>query len=167
MHYTPAVPMKRIRILFIALAALLILVVMAGTKRVPTGSEAVLVSKNGSVRVLAAGWHWVGPGGKLVRYPSGEQSYRVPEKGMLPVIFQNGDSLAVAYQFDLKFPAGSAEALYQKFTADFPTAFTRLVTSVAEIEAASRPSRDQSGDMDASVVDRVRDELQTVGVEVR
>ena len=167
MDYTPAVAMKRIRILFIALAALLILVVMAGVKRIPAGSEAVLVNKNGSVRVLATGWHWVGPGGKLVRYPAGEQSYRVPQDGTLAVMFQNGDSLAVAYQFDLTFPSGTAEALYQKFTADFPTAFTRLVTSVAELEAASRPSRDQRGDMDASVVDRVRDEMQTVGVEVR
>lgn len=167
MHYTPAVPMKRIRILFIALAALLILVIMAGVKRVPAGSEAVLVKNNGSVRVLAAGWHWVAPGAQLVRYPAGEHSYRVPEDGTLAVMFQNGDSLAVAYQFDLTFPPGTSQALYQKFTADFPTAFARLVTSVAEIEAASRPSRDQSSDMDASVVDRVRDEMQTVGVEVR
>ncbi len=167
MHYTPAIPMKRIRILFIALAALLVVVVMLGVKRIPGDGQAVLVKSNGAVRALAAGWHWVGPGAKLVRYPAGDHPYRVPARGTFPVMFQNGDSLAVAYQFDLTFPPGSAEALYQKFTADFSTAFERLVTSVAEIEAASRPSRDQSGDMDASVVDRVRDELQTVGVEVR
>ncbi len=168
MHYTrPPIPMKRIRILLIALGALLILVVMAGTKRVPAGSEAVLVKSNGIMRVLPAGWHWVGPGGRLVRYPAGEHSYRVPQSGAFPVLFQNGDSLAVAFEFDLTFPPGTSEALYQKFTADFETAFERLVTSVAEIEAASRPSRDQSGDLDAAVVDRVGDELQTVGVNVR
>lgn len=168
MHYTsPPIPMKRIRIVLMVLAALLILGLVAGLKRVPAGSEAVRVGRNGAVRVLSSGWHWVGPGADLVHYPAGEKSFRVPETGTFPVLFQNGDSLAVAFTFDLAFAPGSAEALYQKFSTGFEAAFSMLVTSVAEIEAASRATAADGADLDAAVTARVREELLPLGVDVQ
>ncbi len=168
MHYTrPPIPMKRIRLVVIALAALLLLGAAAGLKRVPAGSEAVRVGHDGGVRVLAAGWHWVGPGATLVRYPSGDRSFRVPPQGTFPVLFQNGDSLRVAYEFDLTFPPGSSEGLYQRFSTGFEAAFSKLVVSSAEIEAASRLSPSGSADVDDAVVGRVLDELAALGVQVR
>lgn len=159
--------MKRIRIVLIALASLLILGLVAGLKRVPAGSEAVRVGRNGAVRVLESGWHWVGPGADLVYYPAGEKSFRVPQAGTFPVLFQNGDSLSVAFQFELAFAPGSADALYQKFSSGFETAFSRLVTSMAEIEAASRASAAEAGGLDAAVTARVGEELRPLGVDVR
>ncbi len=167
MHYTRRpIPMKLIRIVVPALLALLILGVVAGLKRVPPGREAVRVARGGDVRVVASGWRWVGPGAKLVSYPAGEQSFRVPDEGAFPVLFANGDSLRVAYRFDLTFAPGSAASLYQHFSVGFESAFAKLVTSVAEIEAASRDAS-ALADVDAAVVARVRDELTPLGVEVR
>jgi Flp pilus assembly protein TadD len=159
--------MKRIRIVLIAVAALLILGVVAGLKRVPPGSEAVRVARDGSVRVLSSGWKWVGPGADLVIYPAGERSFRVPERGTFPILFQSGDSLGVAFAFDLTFAPGSAEALYQRFSAGFEDAFSKLVVSAAEIEAASRASAGDLDGFDDAVVARVRNELTPLGVEIR
>jgi tetratricopeptide (TPR) repeat protein len=159
--------MKRIRLVVIAVAALLLLGAAAGLKRVPAGSEAVRVGRDGGVRVLASGWHWVGPGAALFRYPSGERSYRIPERGSFSVIFQEGDSLSVAYEFDLVFPPGGSETLYRQFSKDFEDAFSNLVVSVAEIEAASRVSASEAGDLDEAVVGHVREEMRVVGVELR
>ncbi|HXV12658.1 MAG TPA: alkaline phosphatase family protein [Candidatus Krumholzibacteria bacterium] len=159
--------MKRIRLVVIAIAALLLLGAAAGLKRVPADREAVRVGRDGGVAVLASGWHWVGPGTTLIRYPSGEHSFRVPESDSFHVIFQMGDSLAVAYEFDLAFPPGSSEVLYRQFSKDFEDAFSNLVVSVAEIEAASRTTAAEASDLDAAVVDQVRDEMQALGVEVR
>ena len=168
MHYTRRpIPMKPIRIVVPALLALLILGVVAGLKHVPKGSEAVRVARNGEVSVLSSGWRWLGPGAHLVAYPAGDRSFRIPERGTTPVIFQNGDSLGVAYEFDLTFAPGSAVLLYQHFSIGFEPALAKLVTSVAEIEAASRPTPARSSDLDASVVARVRDELTPLGVDVR
>ena len=159
--------MKLIRIVLPALAALLILALIAGLKHVPDGSEAVCVARNGAVTVLKSGWRWVDPGADLVTYPAGNRKFRIPERGTTPVIFQNGDSLGVAFEFQLSFAPGSSASLYQHFSSGFESAFTKLVTSAAEIEAASRPTPDESGDIDAAVVARVRDELAPLGVEVR
>ncbi len=167
MHYTPLIPMKRIRIVLIAVAALLILGLVAGLKRIPPGSEAVRVARDGSVRVLASGWRWVGPGADLVTYPAGDRTFRVPASGTFPVLFQSGDSLGVAFTFDLTFAPGGAETLYQRFSVGFDDAFAKLVVSVAEIEAASRASAAEPGDFDAAVVARVHDELTTLGITVR
>ena len=165
MHYTPAIAMKRTPIVASIIAV--VLLALLCIKIVPDGVEQLRVERDGSVTIMPSGFHLVMPGGKYLEYPTGEHSFRVPADGAFPVLFQNSDSLRVAYQFDLTFPPGTSQALYQKFSADFATAFERLVTTTAEIEAASRLSRDQSGDMDASVVERVREELQTVGVTMR
>ncbi len=168
MHYTrPPNSMKRIRIVLIAVAALLILALVAGLERVPGGNEGLRISRSGAVRVLPSGWHFVGPGSSVIHYPAGEHSFRVPDRGTFPVLFQNGDSLGLAYEFDLAFAPGSSEALYQRFSAGFGAAWSKLVVSVGEIEAASRSSPAAAGDLDAAVVLRVRDELTPLGVEVR
>lgn len=168
MHYTRRpIPMKLIRIVVPALLALLLLGLIAGLKRVPDGSEAVCVARSGAVSVLTSGYRWVGPGADLVVYPAGNRRFRVPERGTTPVIFQNGDSLGVAYEFDLSFAPGSSASLYQHFSSGFESAFVKLVTSAVEIEAASRATPAQSGDVDAAVVARVADELKPLGVDVR
>jgi predicted AlkP superfamily phosphohydrolase/phosphomutase/Flp pilus assembly protein TadD len=159
--------MKRIRLVLIALAALLLLWVAAALKRVPSGSEGLRVGRDGTVTVLAPGWHLVGPRAQLIRYPTGDHSYRVPEDGLAFVIFQGGDSLGVAFDFDLTFPPGASEALYREFSRDFEAAFANLVVSVAEIEAASQPAPGAGADFDESVVASVSDELQRLGVTVR
>jgi predicted AlkP superfamily phosphohydrolase/phosphomutase/Flp pilus assembly protein TadD len=168
MHYTRrAVSMKRIRFVLISLTALLVLAAAASLRRIPSGTEAVRVASDGGLRVLAAGWHVMGPGVDLLRYPAGNRSYRVPEQGSAPIVFQNGDSASVAFSFDLTFTPGSSQQLYQHFSQDFDAAFASLVVSAAEIEAASRASSGQGGDLDSSVVERVREELTPLGVEVR
>jgi tetratricopeptide (TPR) repeat protein len=159
--------MKRIRLLLIALAALLLLWVAAALKRVPPGSEGLRVGRDGGVVVLPSGWHMVGPRARLIRYPSGDHTYRVPESGSAFVIFQGGDSLRVAFDFDLTFPPGASETLYREFSQDFGAAFVKLVVSAAEIEAASRPSPGAGADFDSTVVAAVRDELGRFGIEVR
>jgi tetratricopeptide (TPR) repeat protein len=159
--------MKRIRLLLIALAALLLLWVAAALKRVPAGSEGLRVARDGGVEVLPPGWHLVGPRARLIRYPSGDHAFRVPEDGAAFVIFQGGDSLAVAFEFDLTFPPGASEILYREFSQDFDAAFAKLVVSAAEIEAASRPSPGAGADFDSTVVAAVRDELGRFGVDVR
>ncbi len=166
MHYTPRVPMKRIRIVLVAAAALLLLGLFAGMKRVPAGSEALRVARNGDVSVLSSGWHWVGPGVELVHYPAGQRTFRIPADGEVPVLFQNGDALSVAYEFELSFAPGSSQALYRQFSIGFDDALSKLVTSVAEIEAASRATVADAAAMDAAVVARVRDEFAPLGVTV-
>lgn len=168
MHYTSLpIPMKRIRLVLIALAALLVLGVAAGLKRVPTGSEGIHIGRDGTADVLPSGWHWLGPRAELFRYPSGDHSYRVPANGLAFVIFQAGDSLGVAFDFDLSFPPGTSEALYRGFSQDFEPALAKLVVSAAEIEAASRLAPGSAAGFDSAVVASVEKELKPLGVEVR
>ena len=166
MHYTRRpIPMKRIRIVLIVAAVLLVALVCI--EIVPKGVEELRVKKDGSVSVLKSGWHFVTPGGDYLEYPAGDRSFRVPADGSFSILFQNGDSLRVAYEFDLSFAPGSSALLYQYFSTGFETAFSKLVTSTAEIEAASRPTAADKGDLDAAVVASVRGELQPLGVDVR
>ena len=166
MHYTRRpIPMKRIRIVLIVAAVLLVALVCI--EIVPKGVEELRVEKDGSVSVLKSGWHFVTPGGDYLEYPAGDRSFRVPADGSFSILFQNGDSLRVAYEFDLSFAPGSSALLYQYFSTGFETAFSKLVTSTAEIEAASRPTAADKGDLDAAVVASVRGELQPLGVDVR
>jgi len=158
--------MKRIRYL-LAPVLLLLIIASLGTHIIPKGTEAVRVKSDGTVRVLTSGWHWLGFGADVIEYPSGDHTFRAPEKGSAPVVFQNGDSLEVAFDFDLTFPPGTSERLYEQFSAGFEGAFSKLVVSAAEIEAASRASRAQSEGMDLAVVARVQSELAPLGVGVR
>jgi hypothetical protein len=82
-------------------------------------------------------------------------------------VFQNGDSARVAFAFDLSFAPGSSQQIYQHFSQDFDPAFANLVVSAAEIEAGSRASAAEGEDLVVSVVERVRDEMAPLGVDVR
>jgi hypothetical protein len=155
--------MKRMRLFLVAAVALFVLAGAAALKRVPGDSEVVRVARDGGLVVLRSGWHFVGPGATLVRYPTGPRSYRVPSSGTLPVVFSNGDSLDVAFDFDLVIPAGTSESIYRRFSSEFESAFARLVTAAAQIEAAAAPSKDALA-LDSAVVARVQEELLPLGV---
>jgi Flp pilus assembly protein TadD len=157
---------KRNRLILVAVAAVVLLAGAAGLRRVPSGSEGLRVGRDGSVTVVR-GWTYVGPGVTLVRYPSGERSYRVPARGTTSVIFEGGDSLGVAVEVALSIPKGASVALERGFSRDFEAALGRLVVSAAEIEAAGVVSSIEPEAFGEAVVARVREELSPLGVEVR
>ncbi len=161
------IAMKRLRIILIALAALLVLVAAVGLKHVPAGYEAVKVARDGSVHVVSSGWGFAGPGTRLIRYPIGEHALRAPESGAEPVMFEDGDSVAVAFRFDLTIPAGASEVMYRRFSQDFAPAFRRLVIADAEIEAAAIPRPADPRAYESSVVARVGHDLASLGITVR
>lgn len=154
---------SRFRFLAVALAALSLLALAAGLKRVPPGSEALRVGRGGDLVVLPAGWHFVSPGAALILYPTGAHSVRVPAAGAASVIFQDGDSLSLAFRFDVTIPAGASSTLYQRLSRDFDAAFARAVISAAEMEAAGT-SDPNAGAFEAAVVVRVADELSPLGI---
>jgi tetratricopeptide (TPR) repeat protein len=159
--------MKRTHLILVALAALVLLAAAAGLRRVPSGFEAVRTTRGGAFDVLDAGWHFVGPGARLVRYPIGAHSYRIPAEDAAAVIFQDGQSKPVAFQIDLDIPAGSARPLYEKFSADFTAGVERLVVAAAEIEAASTATPGEADAFTAGVAARVREELSPLGISLR
>ena len=159
--------MKRYRLILIAVAAIAVLVAAAGLRRVPSGYEAVRESGGGSFDAVASGWHFVGPGQRLVRYPIGVRGYRVPAADAATVIFQDGQSVPVAFRVELDIPAGSARPLYEKFSADFTAGLERLVMAAAEIEAASTASPGDVGTFATGVAARLREELAPLGISLR
>src|SRR5512145_3335265 len=129
--------MKRLHFVLAAVVSLLILAAVMGLRRVAPDEQAVKVARDGTVTQADAGWHFVGPGVELVKYPVGEWHARVPETGTAPVTFANGDTLGVAFDYTLVIPPRSAESLYSQFSKEFAPAFQKLVISAAEIEAAA------------------------------
>jgi predicted AlkP superfamily phosphohydrolase/phosphomutase/cytochrome c-type biogenesis protein CcmH/NrfG len=156
---------KRARLIFVALAALGLLAGAAGLRRVPGGEEGLRISRDGSVSVVR-GWTYVGPGASLVRYPSGEQSYRIPAVGSASVLFEEGDSLGVAFEVGLSIPAGASVGLERGFSREFVPAFRRLVVAAAEIEAAGSRSSRGPEEFGGAVAGRVRDEMAGYGITV-
>jgi len=150
--------MNRIKLIVIVVLSLLILAAVAGMRRVSPGQQAVRVGRDGTVVDAGPGWHFVGPGAELVRYPVGTWTSRVPAAGTVPVRFSSGDTLGVAFEYTLDIPAGSAGALFRGFSGDFDAAFQKLVVSAAEIEAAAVERTDAAG-LEPAVTARVRDEL--------
>ncbi len=160
--------MKRIHVIGIAVVALFILAAVAGMRQVATGEQAVRVSRDGSIRETGPGWHFVGPGVLMIKYPVGEWHARVPAVGTAPVAFSNGDTLGVAFDYTLVIPAGSAATLYREFSKEFEPAFQKLVIAAAEIEAAALPGREEAAQkLSAVVTDRVREEMGRFRIEVR
>jgi len=143
------------------LAAALAVVVLAAVvlKRVSPGSEALRVGRDGKITVVAPGWHLVAPGTALLRYPTGANQYLVPAN----VIFQNGDSMPVAFRFDVTIPAGSAPVIYQRFSTDFQSAFAGIVVEAAEISGAEQSAPDPRS-LETAVVQRVRADLAPLGI---
>jgi Flp pilus assembly protein TadD len=158
--------MKNARRIGFALLAVVVLVAIIGVKRVPPGFEAVRVARDGGTRVAAAGVHLAFPGTKFVRYPVGKHSFRVPADGAMPVRFQNGQAVDVAFAFDLDIAPGSSEKIYTRFSTDFPAAFERLVNSAAEIDAAAALPPDAPHAFARSVVAQAKDQLTSLGVTV-
>jgi hypothetical protein len=152
----------RFRLVFVAALAL-VLLIGVGLKRVPSGSEAVRIGRGGDVSVLSSGWHLVAPGTALVFYPTGAHSLRVPQSGTTPVIFMDGDSLSLAFRFDVTIPNGVSSVLYQRLSRDFDAAFARMVVAAAELEAAGM-SDPAPGVFEASVIARVKGELAPLGI---
>jgi tetratricopeptide (TPR) repeat protein len=159
--------MKRIYLIFVAVVAIAILAAAAGLRRVPAGFEAVRVARGGQFTVLAPGWHFVGPGKSLVRYPVGACEHRVPAEGTFDVIFQDGSRQSVAFVARLDIPAGSAGALFERFSADFAAGMERLVTSAAEIEAASRAQVTDANAFASAVTAPVERELAGFNIALR
>jgi len=157
---------KRARLILVAIAALALLVGAAGLRRVPGGEEGLRVARDGTVTVVR-GWTYVGPGVTLVRYPSGEQSYRIPPVGTTSVLFEDGDSLGVAFEVGVTIPAGASVALERAFSREFVPAFRRLVVATGEIEAAGSPSSTGPEAFGEAVATRVRDEMAGYGITVR
>ena len=158
--------MKRIRLAVLVLVALVLLAAAAGLRRVPGGQEAVRLARDGSTSVVGPGWTFVGPGVRLIRYPSGDWTARVPESGTVAVTAGTGDSVGVAFEFALHIPAGASEPLYQAFSKDFIPAFRKLVVSAAEIEAAALADPSDRESLERGVVARVSDEMGRSGIGV-
>ena len=159
--------MRRIQFLGIAILSLLILAAVAGMRRVASDEQAVLVRRDGSVKQVGSGWQFVGPGVELVKYPAGEWSVRVPERGTAPVTFSNGDTAGVAFQHTLTVPQGSAEAIYRGFSKEFAPAYRKLVIAAAEIEAAAMEPGADGAALSSLVMARTREEMARFGIDVR
>jgi tetratricopeptide (TPR) repeat protein len=151
-----------LRLALVAIIALALLAA-AAVKRVPPGSEALRLTRGGATTVLSPGWHLVTPGTALLRYPTGAKSFRVPSTGAVPVIFQNGDSMSVAFRFDVTIPPGSSPVIYKGFSTDFESAFARMVVAASEVSAAEQSATEPRA-LEAAVVSRIRDELVPLGI---
>lgn len=157
----------KIRVLLAVIIALVLLAAVAGMRRVGPHEQAVLVGRDGSAAPKGSGWHFVGPGAKLVRYPLGAWSARAPLSGTTPVTFSNGDTVGVAFECVLDFPAGSAASLYRGFSGDFAPAFQKVVSAAAEIEAAALDDPSMLSELGRAVSARVADEMGRFHVQTR
>lgn len=158
----------KLRLLLITIISLVLLAAVAGMRHVGSSEQAVRVGRDGSAVPAASGWHFVGPGSKLVKYPVGEWTARVPESGTAPVTFSNGEATGVSFVFRLTVPKGSAEALYRGFSREFAPAFQKLVVAAAENAAAAIESpHDSPGKLTADVQGRVRDQMRVFGIDAR
>ncbi|MDI6809292.1 MAG: alkaline phosphatase family protein [Candidatus Eisenbacteria bacterium] len=130
--------MKKKTLVGAALVALAILVLflVVGLKRVPQGSEALLVSDGGRLVLYESGWHLIRPmSGNLVTYPVGELNLRYPQEGSQRVLLKNGREADVAFSFRLNVPQGSAEDLYKFFGEKFAAGLDKIFLDAIEIQA--------------------------------
>ena len=155
------------RLLLVIVVALVLLAAVAGMRRVGPHEQAVRTGRDGSAAQISGGWHFVGPGSRLVKYPRGDWTTRAPKSGTTTVTFSNGDTLGVAFQCSLTLPDKSALPLYQEFSKDFEPAVAKLVASSAEIEAASLDDGTRDVELERAVRDRVVQEMGRFHVEVK
>jgi len=156
----------KIRLLLVVLFSLALLAAVAGMRRIGPHEQAVRVGRDGSAVQVAGGWHFVGPGSKLVKYPLGEWTTRAPQSGTTTVTFSNGDTLGVAFECVLVLPEKTAELLYRGFSKDFATAFQKVVTASAEIEAAALGDASTGDELERAVRERVTQEMGRFQVKV-
>jgi Flp pilus assembly protein TadD len=156
----------KLRLLLVIIISLVLLAAVAGMRRVGPNEQAVSTGRDGSAAEVS-GWHFVGPGSKLVKYPRGDWSTRAPQSGATTVTFSNGDTLGVAFECSLNLPDHSALALYQGFSRDFAPAMAKLVASSAEIEAAALDDRSKDAELEHAVSARVTQEMDRFHVSVK
>jgi Tfp pilus assembly protein PilF len=156
----------RIRLLLVVLVSLALLAAVAGMRRIGPHEQAVRVGRDGSAVQVAGDWHFVGPGSKLVKYPLGEWTTHAPQSGTTTVTFSNGDTLGVAFECVLVLPEKTAELLYRGFSKDFATAFQKVVTASAEIEAAALDDASRGDELERAVHVRVTQEMGRFQVTV-
>ncbi|MDH3197258.1 MAG: alkaline phosphatase family protein [Candidatus Krumholzibacteria bacterium] len=161
--------MKRAVVIFVVVAgALAALTLTLVVERVPAGHEGLRVGRDGELRVYGEGLRFVPPGrAAFILYPMGERAYRVPSDGVLEVLTQEGEAIAVVFAFDITIAPGACVPLYQRFTENFAPAFDRLVTAAAEMEGAVTSRSGSPEGYRARVADVVREELSPLGVTVR
>jgi len=158
--------MKRGLLAFAALTVLMAAIYLAlNIRRVGAGHEGVRVARDGSLAIAPPGTYVLRPGEKLVVYPVGSTSYRVPEAGSLDLLAEDGSRVSAAFDVVLSIPDESSIRFYQMFSADFEAALRRLVWNAAETEAANSAADDQ-GALARRVQGVVQDELQYFGVTV-
>ena len=157
----------KLRLLLVIIIALVLLAAVAGMRRVGPGEQAVRTGRDGSAVQVPGGWHFIGPGSKLVKYPRGDWSTRAPQRGTTTVTFSNGDTLGVAFECSLNLPDNAALALYQGFSGEFPAAVAKLVASSAEIEAAALDDHSKDTELEGAVRARVTQEMGRFHVEVK
>jgi len=157
----------KLRLLVVIVIALALLAAVAGMRRVGPNEQAVRTGRDGSARAVSSGWRFIGPGSKLVKYPVGAWHARSPQSGTSTVTFSNGDTVGVAFESALVVPPKIADLLYREFSNDFTTAFQKLVTSAAEIEAAALDDALRAGDLESAVQTRVAQEMGRFHVQVK
>jgi Tfp pilus assembly protein PilF len=128
---------RKLLALALAAVAVVALLVAAGLKHVPAGSEALYVSGSGKTNLHRSGWHFTRPlSGKYILYPVGDLTVRYPRNGSTVVVLKNGGRAAVAFSFGLNIPPGSAEHLYRAFGDNFPSSLDKPLLDAIEIQAA-------------------------------
>ncbi len=157
----------KLRLLVVIVIALALLAAVAGMRRVGPREQAVLTGRDGSAAAVSSGWHFVGPGSRLIKYPAGDWSVRSPQTGTTTVTFSNGDTVGVAFESALVVPPQIADLLYREFSRDFAPAFQKLVTSAAEIEAAAMNDVSQADELESAVNAHVAQEMGRFQVQVK
>jgi predicted AlkP superfamily phosphohydrolase/phosphomutase/Flp pilus assembly protein TadD len=163
----PIIHFMKLRLLVVIVIALALLGAVAGMRHVGPDEQAVRTGRDGSAAAVASGWHFVGPGSQLVKYPVGDWSARSPQAGTTTVTFSNGDTVGVAFESALVVPPHIADLLYREFSKDFAPAFQKLVASAAEIEAAALDDPSRAGDLESTVQTRVAQEMGRFQVQVK
>ena len=159
---------RPIFIVLVLVAAVAAVISVTSIKRVPPGSEALRVGRDGDITSYTSGTHFVPPSYRdFILYPSGSRHYRMPTEGDLDVFTREGTPARVVFTFDVFVPAGSAITLYEKFTEDFDDAFQRLARDVAEIEAAVLPADGNRNVYTDKVTASMVEQLSEVGVTLR
>ncbi len=124
--------------LALASAAVVAIALAVSLKRVPPGSEALLVSGGGRPVAYGPGWHLVRPfSGAFSVYPVGEVALRFPREGSAPVLLKDGSQTEVVLSFRLDIPEGSAENLYGIVGKEFAAGIEEVFRDAVEIRAAA------------------------------
>jgi Flp pilus assembly protein TadD len=151
-------------------AAILVFLLATGLKRVPQGSEGLLVSNGGTEDLYEPGWHVIRPlSGDFIVYPAGDLAMRYPRTGDIDVMLRNGSRASVSFTFRLRIPPGTAKTLYSEFGKDFTAGLEQTLYDIIEIEAAN-VSAAAGGAAPAgfahAVAEELRESLSALGISI-